>query len=237
MASRRFTVIIAAAAAGLIGAASAFGAETGVRPGEERVSELSQSEQPRGPEFEFPSLVGVRPGEFYESGPARISGIVQPQPISVTGGEYSINGANYTALAGTVYDGDTVTLRIRSADSYLTQATVMLTVGTSSAAFSVTTQEGPGVVDLAITGPATIVEGETAHFMAKARFSDGSTMTVWPVWTSSSPWIAEINPGGRLTAHPLSANNTVQISATMAFGPRSYTVHHTVRIVEPLRKE
>jgi len=66
-----------------------------------------------------------------------------PSPISVIGGEYSVNGGTYTAAAGTVEGGDQVTVRVTSAATYATTVDATLTIGGTSDTFSVTTVATP----------------------------------------------------------------------------------------------
>jgi hypothetical protein len=62
-----------------------------------------------------------------------ISGI-SSAPISVQGGEYSINGADFTAAAGTIANGQTVALRVRTS-SFGTSTFATVRIGAASATF------------------------------------------------------------------------------------------------------
>src|SRR3990172_3416254 len=68
-----------------------------------------------------------------------VSGINAPAAISITGGEYSINGGAYTSAPGTVNNGNSVTVRQTSSASYNTTTNAALTIGGISDTFSVTT--------------------------------------------------------------------------------------------------
>jgi redox-sensitive bicupin YhaK (pirin superfamily) len=59
--------------------------------------------------------------------------------ISVTGGEFSINGGPFTATAATVKDGDTVAVRHTAASTAGRTISTTLTIGKKSASFSSTT--------------------------------------------------------------------------------------------------
>lgn len=72
-----------------------------------------------------------------------VSGITSATPISITGGEYSINGGAYTSLDGTVANGDTVTVRQTSSRSFSVTTDATLTIGGVSDTFSVTTEVSP----------------------------------------------------------------------------------------------
>ncbi|MBI5142778.1 MAG: hypothetical protein HZA20_11410 [Nitrospirae bacterium] len=68
-----------------------------------------------------------------------VTGINSPAPISVSGGEYSINSGTFTSAAGTVSNGSTVTVRLMSSASFSTQTSATLSIGGISAVFNVTT--------------------------------------------------------------------------------------------------
>ena len=89
--------------------------------------------------FSFPAQTGVSVSVAVVSVPATITGIDAPASISVTGGEYSIDGAAFTAAPGTVTSGQLVTVRQTSSAMGGTPKTVTLTVGGVSGAFTVTT--------------------------------------------------------------------------------------------------
>lgn len=68
-----------------------------------------------------------------------ITGINSAAPISVSGGEYSINAGAFTTVAGTVNTGQAVQVRQTSSPVPATTSTVMLTIGGVSSGFNVTT--------------------------------------------------------------------------------------------------
>src|SRR5437016_3227896 len=68
-----------------------------------------------------------------------VTGIDAPTPISVSGGRYSVNGGAYTAASGSVVNGDTVTVRMTSANSTNTTSAAILTIGNFSTNMTVTT--------------------------------------------------------------------------------------------------
>lgn len=89
--------------------------------------------------FSFTSENNAEPGTYVESSQVTIRGINVPVDISVTNGEYRINGGGYTTALGAVEDGQTVQVRTMSASTYSTETTATLTVAEQSADFSVTT--------------------------------------------------------------------------------------------------
>jgi hypothetical protein len=90
--------------------------------------------------FAFPPQVSVETVTQVSSAPITVSGINWPTPISVSGGEYSINGGAFLTTAGVVNNNETVTVRQTSSVSYGTLTDTVLTIGDVSAAFSVTTR-------------------------------------------------------------------------------------------------
>jgi hypothetical protein len=68
-----------------------------------------------------------------------VSGLSAPTSVSVSGGQYSVNGGPFTSMAGTVSNGDTVAVRQTSSASYARTTNIILIVGVTSTSFSVTT--------------------------------------------------------------------------------------------------
>ena len=73
------------------------------------------------------------------SNSVNITGINSSSPISVSGGEYSIDGGAFSDATSTVNNQQSVTVRLLSSASYSTSSDVMLTIGDVSETFSVTT--------------------------------------------------------------------------------------------------
>ena len=89
--------------------------------------------------FTFADQTGVSLGTVATSNTITVSGINSPATITITGGVYSINGGVFTSASGTVNNGDTVQVRLTSADAYSTTTSATLTIGGVSDTFSVTT--------------------------------------------------------------------------------------------------
>jgi hypothetical protein len=94
-------------------------------------------------QFNLTDQTGVGLSQTITSNAITVSGITCATSISISGGTYSINGGSYTSAAGTVNNGDTVTVRLTSSGSYLTTTNATLTIGGVSDMFSVTTQAAP----------------------------------------------------------------------------------------------
>jgi uncharacterized protein YhjY with autotransporter beta-barrel domain len=87
----------------------------------------------------FSPVTGVRNNTVVESNVQTVTGINAAAVVSVTGGEYSINGGAYTAAAGSVNSGATVRVRHTSASIAGTNTTTILIVGTLQTSFISTT--------------------------------------------------------------------------------------------------
>ncbi|MFH1170466.1 MAG: immunoglobulin-like domain-containing protein [Candidatus Vogelbacteria bacterium] len=181
--------------------------------------------------FSFTDQTNVPLDTVIESNSIIVSGINAATPISVTGGEYSLNGGDYTAVVGTVPYLDHTsarisTVKVRHTSSALNSTAVdtVLTIGGVSDTFTSTTVAAPAPVTLssiAITTPATklsYIVGEpldTTGLVVTGTYSDGSTAIVSPVvvtgFDSSTPVVGQILA---VTFEGKTTTYTVDIAAT-----------------------
>src|SRR5687768_9172563 len=77
-------------------------------------------------------------GTAVSSQAVMITGINMPANVSISGGEYSVNGAAFTSAAGTVSNAQTVVVRVTSAATPGGVVAATLTVGSIAAVFTVT---------------------------------------------------------------------------------------------------
>lgn len=89
--------------------------------------------------FAFGSVNGAAPNTTVTSKAITISGINTPAPVSVSGGQYSVNDGAFTATAGMVNNGDRISLRVLASPATEQTVTATLSVGGVSAGYSVTT--------------------------------------------------------------------------------------------------
>jgi len=90
--------------------------------------------------FSFADRIDVAVSSVITSAPITISGIDAPAPVSVSDGEYSVGcTATFTAVAGSVTNGQTVCVRHTSAAANSTATSTTLTVGGVADTFSSTT--------------------------------------------------------------------------------------------------
>jgi hypothetical protein len=104
-------------------------------------------------------------------------------PISITGGEYLINGGAHTSAPGTVVNGDEVAIHITTSASYSTAVSATLTIGGVSDTYTVTTAaEGvsgltaPGITLTSDAGdaPEWDIELQADHFAGYFLYIDRS---------------------------------------------------------------
>jgi len=94
--------------------------------------------------FSFTALTNQARSTLLTSNSVTINGIDVNTSVSISGGEYEINGdGNWTTTSSTVDSGDTLKVRLTSSSSYSTKVSATLTVGTASQAFDVTTLNAP----------------------------------------------------------------------------------------------
>lgn len=94
-------------------------------------------------QFNFSDQAGVALSGTITSAVVTITGIDAASDITVSGGTYSINGGAFTALAGTVVNGDEVQARHTSSASYLTATNTIVTIGGISDTFTSITLGDP----------------------------------------------------------------------------------------------
>lgn len=93
--------------------------------------------------FSFTDQSGVQTSTLITSAPVTITGINAPANISITGGEYSIDGGAWTSSPGTISNNQQVSVRHTSSASYSTATNTALTVGGVSDTFTSTTEDTP----------------------------------------------------------------------------------------------
>ena len=108
--------------------------------------------------FSFTAQTGTALSSVATSNTLTVSGINSASTISIVGGTYSITGGAYISTAGTVNNGDSVTLQQTASGSYSTTTTATLTIGGVSGAFNVTTLAVP-VSTTSYTAPSVTGSG------------------------------------------------------------------------------
>jgi hypothetical protein len=81
------------------------------------------------------------------SGSITVTGIDAATPVSIAGGTYSLNGGAFTAVAGSLTVGATVSVRLTTSSSTSTQTCATLTIGGVAGQFCATTMAVAGGPD------------------------------------------------------------------------------------------
>lgn len=103
----------------------------------------------------FNRVVDAPLDQTVESNIVTVLGINTGVPISITGGDYSIDSGGYTGEAGTIYNSQTVKIRLTSADKQAARALAVLEVGGLNATFEVITA-GTATTDGTSSGGGSI---------------------------------------------------------------------------------
>ena len=160
------------------------------------------------------NLSTVQEGSIY------VFGINTATPISIIGGEYSLdNGATWTSTAGTVTNNTTVKVRHTSSASYLTPVDTNLSVGSVSDVFTSTTKASGNAVPVPSinydTAPVVDIEmygGQIPFAEAGGTDDTGIEFCQWKDENDENITSSDINPpqqelfsgyGCFLNEHPL----------------------------------
>lgn len=164
--------------------------------------------------FAFTASVDAELSALVMSDAVVITGIDAPTPISITGGEYALDGGAFTSAAGMVGNGQSVVVRVTASASHSSTLKAQLTVGDQSAEFAVTTL-ADRVPDAFSFLPETNAELETPY--------SSNTITVTGIDAETPISILggsySIN-GGEFTssAANVSLNDTVTVQGLSAAG-------------------
>ncbi len=159
--------------------------------------------------FTFAELVDVDIGGVVDSAAVVIGGIDVPVPITITGGEYSIDGGAFSSAAGEIENSQSIVLRMVASSEPETLRTATVTIGGVQAGFNVTTMPDlvPPVAVVqfpplaSLTSAATIAMRGTAEdeFSAITRVSiDGNAATstdgfaTWSITVPLAPGVNEL---------------------------------------------
>lgn len=151
-----------------------------------------------------------------------VSGINSGAAISITGGEYRINAGTYTSIAGTVTNGQTVTVRLTSSAAYSTLTSATLTIGGVTGAFNVTTQAADNTPNPFSFATKTGVNPNTTQASEAIIISGITAGTAISVSAGSeyklnnAPWTS--------VAGVLNNSDTVQVRHTSLTGSLTQTV-------------
>ena len=97
--------------------------------------------------FAFTSQTNASLSSPVTSNEITVSGIDAAAPVSISGGEYSINGGAFTSATGSITNGQKVQVRVTTSSQFLAATSASLNMGGVSGAFSVTTRDADRAPD------------------------------------------------------------------------------------------
>jgi hypothetical protein len=185
--------------------------------------------------FAFPSHQGVPGGSQQVSEPALLDGFDDGLEMSISGGEYSLDGGTWSTAPIQIAAGSSVRLRHTASTSYSTAVTTTLRLGTASASFTSTTA-GPDVTPEPFSFPditgakrsrtVTSTSRTLVGFAAPTPISiSGGTYSRNGGAFTSTP--AYVIPGDRLRLRVTSssqANTAVSVTVTVGGVSDTWTV-------------
>lgn len=182
--------------------------------------------------FGFTDLANQALSTVVESNAITVAGINAASSISVTGGEYQINGGAWTSTAGTVTNGQTVKVRHTTSASNSTATNTTLTIGgvsdtfTTTTAASDTTPDAFTFTDVIGQALSTVVESNAitvAGINAAAAISvvGGEYQINGGSWTSAAGTVT--NGQTVKVRHTTSASNSTATNTTLTIGGVSDT--------------
>ena len=171
--------------------------------------------------FSFASQNNTPLQQWVQADAITVSGINAAASISVTNGEYAIDGSNYTSSQGTVSNGSTVVLRHRSAATNNTTTTSTLTIGGVSASFSSTT--------LAATSGSADAVVNISFPLGNAK-SERNTITVSGSAISTTPLINISINGVAANVTDTSANPVMPGQVSVTTSPAEHSVNWSAEV-------
>ena len=123
--------------------------------------------------FSFTAVTDVEVDTLVTSNEITVSGMNDAAPVTITGGEYSVDGGAFTSVDGSVSIGQTVSVRHTTSVQNVTLTETTLTIGGTSAVFASTTKTYEGQLALIADGADLVLLGIGADgaMMERSRAS------------------------------------------------------------------
>src|SRR5262245_8897224 len=121
-----------------------------------------------------PATNAVR-GAAVTSQSVTIQGINAPATVSITGGEYSVNGGAFTSAAGTVANAQNIVVRLTSASAGGGVAEATLTVGSVNAKFVVTSSTDFTPPTATVVFPTAVSRTSSEQLIVRGTASDAAS--------------------------------------------------------------
>src|SRR5690625_3618426 len=175
--------------------------------------------------FSFAPQEGVTPGELLESNTITLTGITAPASISIADGEYKLGDGSFTAEAGHIEPGQSLTLRTTAPNRPDTTKETVVTVGGVAGRFIVHTMEDTEPPTASIIFPNVISASEqrtlTIRGTAEDELSEVTRVTVFVNGLESASKLkSEDNFATWQVTLPLEADteHTITVSVEDEFG-------------------
>lgn len=107
--------------------------------------------------FQFSKVADAERGSMVTSNLVTISGLDVAVPVTIENGEYAIDSGTFTSAAGTVSNGQSLTVRARVSTNFSKVTRVRLTVGSTSTDFEVTSEVPDYTPDLIVYDDQDII--------------------------------------------------------------------------------
>lgn len=130
-------------------------------------------------DFSFAEVQNAIPGSLQLSARLTISGLACSTPVSISGGEYSIDGAAFTSAPGIINNGQTLQLRVVAPASAGSTASATVQVGSDSVEFRVSTASAErcnGAVSC--TQPALPQAGQPVTVLYRGTLQNSTSLTL-----------------------------------------------------------
>mgnify|MGYP000349663091 CR=1 FL=1 len=130
-------------------------------------------------QFSFFDQISVQLDSVIQSNSVTVSGISTGVSISIQDGEYSINGSAFISISGFVQNGQVVVVRQTSSSNFSTITDAVLTIGSVSDTFSVTTLSDNLAPTAAIEFPPpfSVTEIDDANIVVTGTAQDNSLIS------------------------------------------------------------
>jgi len=182
--------------------------------------------------MKFNAVLNALLTTVYTSNVITVKGVPIASAISIAGGTYSKNGGGYTASAGTVSPGDTVSVRGTSSGADSTLVTVTLTIATLTLLFKVTTGDhvpnafsfvdiNPGLLSTIYTSNTIVVTGTTIPSVISISGAGATYNINGGAFTASA---GTVNPSDNVQVkNTSSASDTTVVNSALTIGGVSDT--------------
>ena len=127
--------------------------------------------------FNFTPQANVPWNTLITSDTITIQGIDDATSITITGGEYALDGGGFTSTGGVINNGQTLTVRVLAAGAELSDATTTVTVGSVAASFTVTTLPAESIIpDASILFPPEVSLTDRDTLVVRGTAADSSSI-------------------------------------------------------------